>query len=40
MLIGGIYYFTVYNRKPIEVLAEHKSAAMDLPQPLIADVAP
>jgi amino acid transporter len=37
MLIGAIYYFTVYNRKPIEVLADHR---YDLPEPAIADVAP
>ena len=39
MLIGAIYYFTVYNRKPIEVLADH-SAQYDLAEPAIADVAP
>jgi hypothetical protein len=39
MLIGAIYYFAVYNRKPIEVIAEHKSQ-YDLPEPAIADVAP
>src|SRR6185312_10309584 len=37
--IGAIYYFAVYNRKPIEVLAEH-SAQFDLAEPAIADVAP
>jgi amino acid transporter len=39
MLIGAIYYFTVYNRKPIEVLADH-SSQYDLPEPAIGDVAP
>jgi hypothetical protein len=39
MLVGAIYYFTVYSRKPIEVLAEHRSR-MDLPEPAIAEVAP
>jgi choline dehydrogenase-like flavoprotein len=38
-LVGAIYYFTVYSRKPIEVLAEHRSR-MDLAEPAIADVAP
>jgi hypothetical protein len=38
-LVGAIYYFAVYNRKPIEVLAEH-SAQYDLPEPAIAEVAP
>jgi amino acid transporter len=37
--IGAIYYFAVYNRKPIEVLAEHQSR-IDLPEPMIAEVAP
>ena len=40
MLIGAIYYFAVYNRKPIEVLAEHSAMIEDLPQPAIAEVAP
>jgi urea carboxylase system permease len=40
MLIGAIYYFTVYSRKPIEVIAEHSAMIDDLPQPAIADVAP
>jgi urea carboxylase system permease len=38
-LIGALYYFLVYNRKPIQVLAEH-SAQYDLPEPAIAEVAP
>jgi urea carboxylase system permease len=38
-LVGSIYYFAVYSRKPIEVLAEHRSG-MDLPEPVIAHVAP
>jgi urea carboxylase system permease len=38
-LVGAIYYFAVYNRKPIEVLAEH-SSQYDLPEPAIAEVAP
>jgi urea carboxylase system permease len=39
-LVGAIYYFTVYNRKPIEVIAEHSAKADTLPEPAIADVAP
>ena len=40
MVIGAIYYFAVYSRKPIEVLAEHSAMIEDLPQPAIAEVAP
>jgi amino acid transporter len=39
MGLGAIYYFAVYNRKPIEVLADH-SAQYDLAEPAIAEVAP
>ena len=39
MGLGAIYYFAVYNRKPIEVLSEH-SAQYDLAEPAIAEVAP
>ena len=39
-LIGAIYYFTVYSRKPIEVIAEHSAMIEDLQQPHIAEVAP
>ena len=38
---AAIYYFTVYSRKPIEVLAEHSAMIEDLPvSRRIADVAP
>jgi hypothetical protein len=40
MLIGAIYYFTVYNRKPIEVLAEHSAMVDTLPDAPLAEVAP
>jgi urea carboxylase system permease len=38
LVVGSIYYFAVHSRKPIQVLAEH--SAMDLSEPVIADVAP
>jgi urea carboxylase system permease len=39
IIIGSIYYFAVHRRRPIEVLAEHRSEAV-LAEPMIADVAP
>jgi urea carboxylase system permease len=46
VVIGSIYYLTVYRRKPIEVLAEHRAAAtgpsgdFSISQPALGDVAP
>jgi urea carboxylase system permease len=40
-IIGSIYYFLVYNRKPISVLAEHAAEVPTLPgAPAMGDVAP
>jgi amino acid transporter len=39
MIIGSIYYFAFHRRRPIEVIAEHRSDAV-LAEPIIADVAP
>ncbi|MEA2395985.1 MAG: hypothetical protein QOJ82_3876 [Solirubrobacteraceae bacterium] len=38
-LLGAFYYFVVHNRKPIQVLAEHR-AQMDLAEPPLAEMAP
>jgi urea carboxylase system permease len=44
MLVGAIYYFAVYNRKPIEVLEAHRAGAgvsdFSLSQPVLGEVAP
>jgi hypothetical protein len=45
VVVGAIYYFAVYNRKPIEVLAEHRADAIgasefSLGQPALGEVAP
>jgi urea carboxylase system permease len=40
VVVGSIYYFAVYNRKPIEVIEEH-SAQIEMPGgPALGDVAP
>jgi urea carboxylase system permease len=38
-LLGTFYYFVVHNRRPIQVLAEHR-AQMDLAEPPLAEMAP
>ncbi|MEA2356927.1 MAG: hypothetical protein QOI62_187 [Solirubrobacteraceae bacterium] len=38
-LLGAFYYFVVHNRRPIQVLAEHR-AQMDLAEPPLAEMAP
>jgi urea carboxylase system permease len=40
VVIGTIYYFMVYNRKPIEVLAEHRAEVPSLPGQTLGEVAP
>jgi amino acid transporter len=39
-LIGAAYYFAVYNRKPIEVLAEHRAEVPSLPGAPLGEMAP
>ncbi len=40
-LIGAIYYFLVYNKKPLSVLAEHRAEVPSLePTPVMGDAAP
>ncbi|MBV9918078.1 MAG: amino acid permease [Solirubrobacterales bacterium] len=40
VIVGSIYYFAVYNRKPIEVLAEHRAQVPDVPEAAMGEVAP
>jgi hypothetical protein len=40
VLVGATYYFAVYRRKPIEVLAEHAAQVPNIQQPVLGDVAP
>jgi urea carboxylase system permease len=40
VIVGSIYYFAVYNRKPIEVLAEHRAEVPELPGAAIGEAAP
>jgi amino acid transporter len=40
VIVGSIYYFFVYNRKPIQVLAEHAAEVPSIPQPVLGEVAP
>jgi urea carboxylase system permease len=44
VIAGSIYYFAVYNKKPIEVLSEHAAGAPETPslppQPVLGEVAP
>jgi amino acid transporter len=40
VVVGAIYYFAVYNRKPIQVLAEHASEVPVLPTAVLGEVAP
>lgn len=40
VIVGAIYYVTVYSRKPMEVLAEHRAAIPAGPEPATANVAP
>jgi amino acid transporter len=40
VIVGSIYYFAVYNRKPIEVLAEHRAETPDLPGAPLGEMAP
>ena len=39
-IVGAIYYFAVYNRKPIQVLAEHRAETPTLPGQPLGEVAP
>jgi urea carboxylase system permease len=40
VVIGSIYYFAVYNRKPIQVLAEHAAEVPNLPGQHLGEAAP
>jgi urea carboxylase system permease len=40
VVVGTIYYFTVYHRKPIEVLREHAAEVPSLGEPHLGEVAP
>jgi urea carboxylase system permease len=40
VVVGAIYYFAVYNRKPIQVLAEHAAEIPTLPGERLGEVAP
>jgi hypothetical protein len=41
VIVGSLYYFLVYNRKPIEVLAEHAAEVPTLPRtPALGEMAP
>jgi urea carboxylase system permease len=41
VIVGSIYYFAVYSRKPIEVLREHAAEVPSLPgEPHLGEVAP
>ena len=40
VIIGSIYYFAVYNRKPIQVLAEHAAEVPSLPGQPLGEAAP
>jgi hypothetical protein len=39
-LVGAAYYFMVYNRKPIRVLAEHAAEVPSIPSPALGEMAP
>jgi hypothetical protein len=39
-IVGAIYYFAVYRRKPMEVLAEHRAAVPAGPAAPLGEVAP
>jgi amino acid transporter len=40
VIVGAIYYFAVYNRKPIEVLKEHAAEVPTLPGEPLGEAAP
>jgi amino acid transporter len=40
VIIGSIYYFAVYNRKPIQVLREHAAEVPDFGEPVMGEMAP
>jgi urea carboxylase system permease len=40
VIIGSIYYFAVYNRKPIQVLREHAAEVPDFGEPAMGEMAP
>jgi urea carboxylase system permease len=40
VIVGSIYYFAVYNRKPIEVLREHAAEVPALPGEQMGEMAP
>ena len=39
VVVGALYYFLIYNRRPIEVIADHR-AQVELNEPALGDVAP
>jgi urea carboxylase system permease len=40
VIVGSIYYFAVYNRKPIQVLREHAAEVPDFGEPAMGEMAP
>ncbi len=40
VVVGSIYYFAVYRRKPIEVLREHAAQVPTLEDPHLSEIAP
>jgi hypothetical protein len=40
VVVGAIYYFAVYNRKPIEVLSEHAADVPAMPGMAMGEMAP
>ncbi len=40
VLVGAVYYFAVYSRKPIEVLREHAAEVPTLPSAAMGEMAP
>ncbi len=40
VIVGSIYYFAVYNRKPIEVLKEHAAEVPDFDGAALGEMAP
>jgi urea carboxylase system permease len=40
VVVGAIYYFAVYNRKPIQVLSEHAADVPSMPDVALGEMAP
>jgi urea carboxylase system permease len=40
VIVGSIYYFAVYNKKPIQVLAEHAADVPSMPRAPMGEMAP